>query len=85
MNPSNITFYVDLLGWCGTFVYLLAYYLVSTHRLLPDSFTYQGMNLVGGLFLSINAWHHAAWPSLGVNLAWMLIALFVLLRRRNKR
>lgn len=85
MNPLNITFYIDLMGWCGTFVYLLAYYLVSTHRLLPDSVTYQSMNLMGGLFLSINAWHHAAWPSLGVNLAWMLIALLVLLRRRNKR
>ncbi len=60
MNPSNITFYIDLMGWCGTFVYLLAYYLVSTHRLLPDSVTYQSMNLMGGLFLSINAWHHAA-------------------------
>ncbi len=85
MNPLNITFYIDLMGWCGTFVYLLAYYLVSTHRLLPDSVTYQSMNLMGGLFLSINAWHHAAWPSLGVNLAWMLIALLVLLRRINKR
>lgn len=68
---------VDLLGWVGTFTYLAAYYLVSVRWLAPDSFPYQGMNLLGGLLLSLNSAYHHAWPSLGLNLAWMLIGMVI--------
>lgn len=74
---------IDLLGWLGAGLYLLAYFLFSTRRLGGDTPTYQIMNLLGGLLLVVNAVYYRAYPSVGVNLVWALITVFAM--RRNSR
>ncbi len=74
--------FMDLFGWVGTILYLIAYYLVSIKKVEGDSFLYQSMNIVAGILLVINTFYWRAYPSLGLNAAWILIGLFTLGRKR---
>ncbi len=74
--------FMDLLGWVGTILYLIAYYLVSIKKVEGDSLSYQSMNIVAGVLLVINTFYWRAYPSLGLNAAWIAIGLFTLGRKR---
>ena len=78
---SQVAF-MDLLGWVGTILYLIAYYLVSIKKVEGDSLSYQSMNIVAGILLVINTFYWRAYPSLGLNAAWILIGVFTLSRKR---
>jgi hypothetical protein len=69
---------IDTLGWIGTVLYLVAYALVSLKKVEGDSFLYQGINIVAGILLIINTYYWRAYPSLGLNAAWIGIAFFTL-------
>ena len=73
--------FVDALGWVGTVLYLIAYALVSIKKVEGDSLFYQGMNILAGILLVINTFYWRAYPSLGLNVAWIGIALFTLGRK----
>jgi hypothetical protein len=75
---------INLLGWGGTALLLLAYYLVSTRRIEGDSALYQVLNILGALMLISNSAYFGAYPSVGVNVAWIGIALLTLARRPQK-
>ena len=74
---------IDIAGWSGTVLVLGSYALISSGRLQPRSVLYQGMNLVGAVGLAINSGWNGAWPSAGLNVVWLGIALFAM--RRNRR
>lgn len=71
---------VDILGWLGALILIVAYGLISYCSANGRSPTYQTLNVTGSIFLVVNtAWHHA-WPSSVVNVVWVGIATSVLLR-----
>jgi hypothetical protein len=67
-------------GWIGTFLILAAYLMVSIKKIGPTSKTYQFLNLFGAVGVGVNSLIHYALPSVGINLAWMLIAIYALVR-----
>jgi hypothetical protein len=75
--------FIDIAGWSGTVLVLGSYALISSGKLQPRSALYQGMNLVGAVGLAINSGWNGAWPSAGLNVVWLGIALFAM--RRNRR
>lgn len=77
----NNPIFMDTLGWIGTVLYLIAYLLISLKKLEGDSLAYQGMNIVAGILLVINTFYWRAYPSLGLNAAWISIGLFILGRK----
>jgi hypothetical protein len=72
---------IDVIGWIGTILYLIAYALVSSKRAEGDSWLYQGLNAVAGILLIINTFYLRAYPSAGLNVAWVGIAIVTLGRR----
>jgi hypothetical protein len=72
---------IDTLGWIGTVLYLIAYLLVSIKKVEGDSVRYQAMNIIAGILLVINTMYWRAYPSLGLNAAWIGIGLFTLGRK----
>ena len=64
---------VEIAGWAGAALILLAYLLVSAGRLTGQSLTYQGMNVIGAAGFVINGWWHGALPSAVLNILWLLI------------
>ena len=65
-------------GWTGALSAVIAYGLVTTKRLSPDSLQFQAMNIVGAGLLSVSATVYGAWPSAVVNVIWVAIGLFAL-------
>ena len=72
---------IDILGWVGTILYLVAYALVSMKKVEGDSVVYQGMNIVAGALLVINTLYLRAYPSAGLNVAWIGIGMLTLGRK----
>lgn len=79
----NNTLLIDLTGWIGVAALLIAYALVSMRKLEGDSLAYQALNVTGGALLIVNSFYYGAYPSVGVNIAWIGIALFTLARRKR--
>ena len=78
---------VEIAGWTGATLILLAYLLLSMGRLTGRSAAYQAMNVAGAAGFIANGWWHGAFPSAALNVIWMLIgavALSRILRHRDE-
>ena len=83
MTPLQIA--VEVAGWAGAVLILLAYLLLSAGRLTGQSLVYQGMNVVGAAGFVINGWWHGAIPSAALNVLWLLIGAIASWRILKKR
>ena len=72
---------IDILGWTGSILYLLAYALISAKKTEGDSFLYQGMNILAGILLVIYTLSLEAYATTGLNAVWIAIGLFTLGRK----
>ena len=77
----NTSFLIEILGWTGSIMYLLAYALVSLKKTEGDSLLYQGINIVAGVFLVIYTFTLEAYATTGLNAVWIAIGLFTLGRK----
>ena len=74
--------WVDIIGWFGVALMLVAFLMVSNRRLQGDSIPYQWMNLIGAICLMVNSYYYRAFPSVIVNLVWSSIAVITVIRVR---
>lgn len=79
---------IDILGWTGSILYLLAYALVSAKKAEGDSLLstgllrlYQGMSIVAGVLLVIYTLSLGAYATTGLNAVWVAIGLITLGRK----
>jgi hypothetical protein len=75
----------EVIGWLGTIAILWAYFLISTRKTTSNSRKYQLLNFFGALGIIINSAVHGAIPSVGLNIAWLLIASYALFRMFSKK
>ena len=68
------------IGWVGTFLIVLAYFLVSTKKVDGGSKTYQILNLLGAIGVGVNVFHQQAWPALTLQIVWGIIAIVSLFK-----
>ncbi len=80
----SINLLINIIGWIGVAELLLAYGLVSIKKLDGDSVPYQLLNLTGSAFLIVNSLYYGAMPSAGVNVAWVGIGIYALIRKRTR-
>jgi len=76
---------VEVVGWLGAALILLAYLLLSAGKLTGRSLVYQGMNVVGAAGFVVNGWWHGAIPSAALNVLWLLIGAIASWRILKKR
>jgi len=65
---------IETVGWIGTALVILAYFLVSKEYVTGKNAVYQLMNFFGAIGLGINVFYYGAWPSLAINIVWSIIA-----------
>jgi len=75
---------INGIGWVGTFLVVLAYYLVSTKKVEGNGYTYQVMNLFGALCVGTNVFYMHAWPSVALQVIWGLISLVTIVSIKRK-
>ena len=72
---------VDILGWTGSVLYLLAYTLVSMKKAEGDSLLYQGINIIAGVLLVVYTLALGAYATTGLNAVWVAIGFLTLGRK----
>ncbi len=75
---------LNVLGWIGAVLLLLAYALVSFKKIEADSQTYQWLNITASILLLVNTIYYGAYPSSFVNAVWTIIAFFAILTIKRK-
>lgn len=76
---------IEVAGWTGAALILIAYLLLSMGRLTGQSAVYQWMNVFGAAGFTINGWWHGALPSAALNVIWMLIGGVALWRIAHRK
>jgi len=76
---------IEIIGWFGTGLILIAYWLVSGKRVGAKSALYQSFNLAGAMSLFANALYHKAFPLLALNVVWVAIAVWALLSGQKEK
>jgi hypothetical protein len=74
---------IALAGWAGAGCMLLGYALLSTNRIQAGP-AFQTLNLNGAFGLLLNGATHRAWPSVAVNVIWLLITVATLVQQRKR-
>lgn len=82
MSATEIA--IEIVGWGGALLILLAYLLLSMGRLTGQSAVYQWMNVAGAAGFVVNGWWHGALPSTALNIVWMGICTVALMRMGPK-
>ena len=72
---------INILGWTGSILYLIAYALVSLKKVEGDSLLYQGMNIIAGILLVIYTISLGAYATTALNIIWAAIGVFTLGRK----
>ena len=71
---------IEIVGWAAAVLILLGYALLSTGRVVARSRLYQGLNLFGALGFIVNSGWNGAIPSAALNVIWMAVSCYALLR-----
>jgi len=73
---------IEIIGWIGALLIVGSYFLNINGKLKSTSVTYIICNLIGGLFFSINTFVHKAYPSVVVNVIWVIIAIAAIAKKK---
>ncbi len=73
---------IEIIGWVSAVLILVAYGLLSAGKLTGKSVSYQVMNVVGALGFIVNSGYNGAIPSAALNVIWVGIGAFALVRIR---
>jgi hypothetical protein len=71
---------IEIIGWISAVMLLSAYLLLNARKVSANSRLYQWLNVLSGAGLIINSGWNGAYPSAAINVVWMLIAIFGVLR-----
>lgn len=69
---------VDIIGWTGSILLILAYLMVSNKKIDSQSKAYQGMNVIASTCLIINTGYYGAYPATTLNVVWVIMGLYFL-------
>jgi hypothetical protein len=75
-----MTLLIEICGWTGALLLLLAYGLVSNGRVKGSSPVYQWLNIAGAGCIAANSGWNGAFPSAALNVVWIAIGVAALLR-----
>ena len=71
---------VEVVGWTGTALILIAYFLVSFELIEPGSATFQLLNLSGAFGILIISLYKKVYQTVVTNTFWMIIAIVALIQ-----
>jgi hypothetical protein len=72
--------FIDIIGWIGSIIIVMAYGLNSYQKIRADSFLYYTLNITGGILLVIYSFYKTAYANVFINVVWILIAVTALFK-----
>ena len=77
--------YIEIMGWIASLLIVGSYALNITGKLSASSKTYVLANIIGGIFFVVNTYYHHAYPSMFVNVIWVIIAIYMINKKKNAK
>lgn len=74
---------IEMLGWIASVLIVGSYALNITGKLPASSKIYVLANIIGGVFFVVNTYFHKAYPSMFVNVVWVIIAIYMISKKKN--
>lgn len=84
LMDMHIAWY-DVVGTGGVALILVAYFLLQTERWSGQSLSYSLVNLVGSLMITVSLVYDFNLSSFIIELAWIAISIYGILRARRAR
>ena len=81
MNQTEL--FVEVVGWIASVLIVGSYALNISGKLSTNNKWYVWANIVGGLFFVINTYFHHAYPSMVVNIIWVIIAIVMIFKNKK--
>ena len=78
-----LRYFIEIIGWTAAALMLAAYVLLTIGRLSPRSASYQLLNVLAGAGFILNSGWNGAYPSAFINILWVAIGLYGLLRHTH--
>jgi hypothetical protein len=73
--------FIEIIGWIGAVLIVGSYFLNINGKVKSSSSMYLFSNLIGGIFFIVNTFVHHAFPSMIVNIIWVIIAMAALFKK----
>ncbi|MBP9566678.1 MAG: hypothetical protein KBE02_05330 [Sulfurospirillum sp.] len=70
------------IGTVGMMLVVYAYFLLQSHRVNSHSSTFQYLNLFGAILLIISLWFHFNLGSFLIEVFWIIITVYGILKKR---
>lgn len=67
--------FIEIIGWTGTVMLVLAYLLLTLGKLQSRSWAYQIMNAAGAAAIVVNSFYYGALPGATLNAIWTVIGI----------
>jgi hypothetical protein len=67
---------IEVIGWVAAALMLSAYLLLTAGKVSGRSHFYQWLNVLSGAGFIINSGWNGAYPSVFINVVWMMIGLY---------
>jgi hypothetical protein len=74
---------IDIIGWLGSALVVFAYAMNMFGRMRADGIPYYLLNIAGSACLIVNTYEHQAIPSAVVNVIWVALAVWAMVRPRR--
>ena len=74
---------IEMLGWIASVLIVGSYALNITGKLPASSKIYVLANIIGGIFFVVNTYYHKAYPSMFVNVVWVIIAIYMISKKKS--
>lgn len=76
---------IQIVGWLGAFMVILAFYLISHDKISSKNVFYHLLNLCGAVLVGVNAFYMNALPSLGIQILWAGVSVLAILNLNRSR
>lgn len=74
---------IEVIGWSSALLILLAYVLLTMRRMASTSASYRWLNVTGSAGLIVNSAWNGAFPAVFLNVVWLAVTAYSLLRARD--
>jgi hypothetical protein len=74
---------IEIMGWIASILIVGSYALNITGKLPASSKIYVLANIIGGVFFVVNTYYHKAYPSMFVNVVWVIIAIYMISKKKS--
>jgi formate hydrogenlyase subunit 3/multisubunit Na+/H+ antiporter MnhD subunit len=82
----EIDLLVNVVGTCGVFLILIAYWLLQTDKILSNGLAYSLCNLVGSIMIFFSLMRFWNLPSVIIETCWIAISLYGLYKwKKNSK